>query len=56
VVPQVVTPLQFSGTPLEYEQAPPLLAEHTSTVLRERLGISDAELARLAADGVIQCR
>jgi crotonobetainyl-CoA:carnitine CoA-transferase CaiB-like acyl-CoA transferase len=33
--------------------APPEHGEHTRTVLREVLGVSDGELARLAAEGVI---
>jgi crotonobetainyl-CoA:carnitine CoA-transferase CaiB-like acyl-CoA transferase len=55
-VPQVAAPLQFSDTPLRYERAPPLLGEHTATVLRERLGIDAQEQAQLAARGVIECR
>ena len=43
--------LQF--TPIEYRQAPPLLGEHTEAVLRELLGKSDGEIARLRANGVI---
>jgi crotonobetainyl-CoA:carnitine CoA-transferase CaiB-like acyl-CoA transferase len=53
-VPQVVNPLRFSATPVEYAQAPPLLGEHTRAVLRSRLGLEDAALAELAANGVIQ--
>jgi formyl-CoA transferase len=56
VVPQVGTPLKFSATPLAYDRAPPLLGEHTSAVLRERLGLSDARIADLAARQVIQVR
>ena len=48
-VPQVGNPLSFSATPLAYTQPPPLLGEHTATVLRERLGLSDAALTDLAA-------
>ncbi|WP_158017629.1 CaiB/BaiF CoA-transferase family protein [Mycobacterium basiliense] len=35
---------------------PPLLGEHNAEVLRERCGLSDEELARLAATGVIGTR
>jgi len=55
-VPQVGTPLKFSAMPLAYDRAPPLLGEHTSAVLRERLGLSDARIADLAARQVIQVR
>lgn len=55
-VPQVVTPLRFSATPLVCDRPPPLLGEHTAAVLRERLGIGDAAIAELAARGVIEVR
>jgi crotonobetainyl-CoA:carnitine CoA-transferase CaiB-like acyl-CoA transferase len=46
----------MSGTPLSPDRPPPLLAEHTQQVLRERLALSDAAMARLAAQGVIEIR
>ncbi|MBI1942935.1 MAG: CoA transferase [Betaproteobacteria bacterium] len=52
-LPLVASPMRFSGTPLEYRLAPPLLGEHTDAVLRELLGKSDAELAQLRAEGVL---
>jgi crotonobetainyl-CoA:carnitine CoA-transferase CaiB-like acyl-CoA transferase len=52
-VPQVRTPLRFSHTPLAKRVAPPLLGQHTASVLRERLGLDDATLRRLAEQGVI---
>jgi crotonobetainyl-CoA:carnitine CoA-transferase CaiB-like acyl-CoA transferase len=52
-VPMVGSPMRFSGTPIEYRLAPPLLGQHTTEVLRELLGKSDAEIARLRAAGVI---
>ncbi len=55
-VPQVVAPLRFSRTPLAYEQAPPLLGEHTAAVLEARLGVGAERRAALVANGVIQCR
>ena len=53
-VAQVRAPLSFSATPLAYTQAPPLLGEHTAAVLRERLGLSDADLADLVARRVVE--
>jgi formyl-CoA transferase len=53
-VPQVGNPLKFSATPVAYTQAPPLLGEHTESVLSARLRLSDATLADLAARGVIE--
>ena len=55
-VPQVGPPIKMSATPLHPELAPPLLAEHTREVLRDRLHLSEAEILRLAADGVVQLR
>ena len=52
-VPQVRTPLRFSQTELAYDAPPPLLGAHTAAVLRERLGLDEAALARLADGGVI---
>ncbi|MFN8379169.1 MAG: CaiB/BaiF CoA-transferase family protein [Anaerolineae bacterium] len=43
----------FSATPPAVFAPPPLLGQHTDAVLRERLGLSDAELTRLRASGVI---
>ena len=55
-VPQVGPPFKLSATPAAPERAPPLLAEHTEAVLRERLGLDDATIARLAAAGVVGVR
>jgi formyl-CoA transferase len=55
-VPQVRTPLVFSGTPLSYDRPPPLLGEHTAAVLRGRLGVDDGTIAALARRNVIQVR
>jgi crotonobetainyl-CoA:carnitine CoA-transferase CaiB-like acyl-CoA transferase len=52
-VPMVGSPMRFSGTPIEYRLAPPVLGQHTTEVLRELLGKSDAEIARLRAARVI---
>ena len=52
-LPMVASPMRFSGTPIEYRLAPPLLGEHTAEVLRVLLGKSEAEIARLRAAGVI---
>ncbi|HEV3240405.1 MAG TPA: CaiB/BaiF CoA-transferase family protein [Casimicrobiaceae bacterium] len=52
-VPQVGNPLHFSATPVAYTQAPPLLGEHTATVLAARLGLSAAALSELVAHQVI---
>ena len=45
----VASPMRFSGTPLEYRLAPPLLGEHTDEVLKGLLSKNDAEIAKLMA-------
>jgi crotonobetainyl-CoA:carnitine CoA-transferase CaiB-like acyl-CoA transferase len=53
VVPQVANPIKFSRTPAQYSAAPPMLGQHTLEVLRERLQMSEEEVARLRAAGAI---
>ena len=53
-LPMVRNPAQFSATPLRYGAAAPVLGQHTRAVLAELLGIDEATLATLQADGVIQ--
>jgi formyl-CoA transferase len=55
-VPQVGAPIKFGATPAMSERPPPLLGEHTADVLRDRLGIGDAEMRALATRRVIQVR
>ena len=52
-LPLVASPMRFSGTPLDYRLAPPLLGEHTDQVLREFLKLNESQIARLRADGVV---
>jgi crotonobetainyl-CoA:carnitine CoA-transferase CaiB-like acyl-CoA transferase len=52
-VPQVVSPMKFSGTPLAFAAAPPVLGQHTDEVLGELLGRSSEEIATLRAAGAI---
>jgi crotonobetainyl-CoA:carnitine CoA-transferase CaiB-like acyl-CoA transferase len=49
----VAPPLRMSETPGTVRTPAPLLGEHTVTVLRERLGVSDDDLAALRRAGVI---
>ncbi|MGQ0654895.1 MAG: CaiB/BaiF CoA transferase family protein [Betaproteobacteria bacterium] len=51
-LPMVGSPMRFSGTPLEYRSAPPLLGEHTDQVLEDLLQLTPADIAKLRADGV----
>ncbi|WP_144630174.1 CaiB/BaiF CoA transferase family protein [Bordetella genomosp. 13] len=50
-VPIAASPLKFSGSPVQYRHAPPLLGQHTRQVLQERLGLSDADIQALAQGG-----
>jgi crotonobetainyl-CoA:carnitine CoA-transferase CaiB-like acyl-CoA transferase len=52
-VPTVANPVVFSGTPVEYNRAPPVLGQHTTEVLREVLGYSDERIASLYDAGAI---
>jgi crotonobetainyl-CoA:carnitine CoA-transferase CaiB-like acyl-CoA transferase len=49
----VANPMRFSATPIDYRLAPPALGQHTDELLRSMLGMSDAEISRLHADGVV---
>ena len=51
--PTVSSPMRFSATPITYDRPPPRLGQHTDEVLREILGLSEAEIARLSTHGVI---
>jgi len=46
-------PYKLSRTPASIDRHPPLLGEHTEGVLREKLGVSDAEIAELRRSGAI---
>jgi crotonobetainyl-CoA:carnitine CoA-transferase CaiB-like acyl-CoA transferase len=52
-LPLVASPMRFSGTPLEYRLPPPLLGEHTDQILKQFLKLSEAEIGRLRADGIV---
>lgn len=52
-VPLIANPLRFSETPVEQYAAPPGLGEHTDSVLGSFLGLDDAEIAALRAEGVV---
>ena len=49
----IANPVRLSETPADYRLPPPILGEHTDSVLRERLGLDEARLAQLRAAGVI---
>lgn len=49
----IASPLRLKGTPVDYEQAPPLLGEHTSEVLSKVLGKSEEDIKALRARSVV---
>jgi CoA:oxalate CoA-transferase len=49
-------PVRMSDTPGTVRTPAPLLGEHTEEILRERLGMSGSEIARLHHEGVIRSR
>lgn len=53
-VPTVANPVRFSATPVSYRSGPPVLGEHTRSVLRDDLALGDREIEALANDGIIQ--
>lgn len=52
-MPTVANPVGFSRTPVCYELAPPVLGQHTASVLRRWLNYSDAEIAELVSAGAV---
>ena len=50
----VAAPAKMSGTPLSYRRPPPVCGEHTTEILRDVLGLSANEIARLEQDGITQ--
>ena len=51
--PALANPIRLSETPIRYGRSAPLLGEHNQQVLRDRLGLTDAELEALRAKGVV---
>jgi formyl-CoA transferase/CoA:oxalate CoA-transferase len=52
-VTMVGVPVKMSDTPGEVRRAAPLLGQHTDEVLRERLGLAQAEIDRLRRAGAL---
>jgi len=46
-------PIKYSETPIDYRLRPPMVGEHSREVLSGLLGMTDAEIDRLAAEGVV---
>lgn len=52
-VPQVANPIRYSRTPIEYRHGPPVLGEHTKSILANDLGLDAGRIAELQRKGVI---
>jgi len=52
-VPTVANPINFSRTPIVYNQAPPNLGEHTEDVLTELLGYDTGAISKLRYSKII---
>ena len=52
-VPSVANPIKYSATPIDYRSAPPMLGADTDEILREMLGVTPAEIARLRKAGIV---
>jgi crotonobetainyl-CoA:carnitine CoA-transferase CaiB-like acyl-CoA transferase len=52
-LPGVASPIGYSETPLRYDLPPPRLGQHTDEILRESLGMTETDLERVRASGVI---
>lgn len=55
-MPLVGSPIRMSATPVEYRLPPPLLGQHTLSVLEEVLGLGRDEIAVLAERKVVQAQ
>ena len=49
----IANPVRLSETPVGYRLPPPMLGEHTQSVLTERLGLSPAQVEELRGKGVV---
>jgi crotonobetainyl-CoA:carnitine CoA-transferase CaiB-like acyl-CoA transferase len=52
-VPSIANPIKFSGTPIEYQSAPPTLGQHSHEILQRYAGLSDTQITTLKDKGVI---
>jgi crotonobetainyl-CoA:carnitine CoA-transferase CaiB-like acyl-CoA transferase len=52
-IPLVGSPIQMSGTPVQYREAPPLLGQHTREILRCWLDMPGSTIDHLIQSGVL---
>ena len=53
MVATIASPINMSGTPLQYHSASPELGQHNEQILAHQLGYDSAKIAALRCDGVI---
>jgi formyl-CoA transferase len=53
-LPLVGSPLKMSATPVEYRRPPPLMGEHTVSILQELLGYSNDQIGKLRMNGAVK--
>lgn len=51
-LPQIVSPIRMQDASLRFDRPPPTLGQHTRSILEE-IGMSDADIATLAAEYII---
>lgn len=49
----IANPVKLSATPPDYRVPPPVLGQHTDSVLRDLLGMSEAEVSALKEKGIL---
>lgn len=52
-LPTVANPINFSATPIEYKNAPPLLGQHTEEILHTLLNMRDDQIQALRNNNII---
>jgi len=52
-IPILGNPIRMSDSPMHYDIPPPVLGAHTDDILRREVGLSDTQLEKLRALGVI---
>jgi formyl-CoA transferase len=52
-VPMVANPIKLSATPPSYELPPPLLGEHTASVLRDYADVDEKQFNALKSRGIV---
>jgi formyl-CoA transferase len=49
----VASPMRLSETPVQYQNPPPMLGQHTAQILASVLGYSEQQITALSGQGII---